>query len=147
MFIILFYFKTLINKGTNNIPEKYRYDPNSFFLISQETAKSLDTIDENMKNIILPAVACFALFLNVLCVMVFMQPRLKGKFYKYLLFNSLFDATMLAFVAAKPVFQSLLAREPSELFFYVYLCSVSLTCSSLSKLTFTHDRLFKLNGF
>ena len=105
-----------------------------------------------------PVLASVGILLNLVCILIFLAPEVKSTIYKYLLFNSLFDSFTLLMVLARLAFgfssppstssvrsqinQHVIHNSFVEIYFLIYLSSVSLTCSNLMKVGFSLDRIF-----
>jgi hypothetical protein len=98
----------------------------------------------------LPTVALFGIILNLICIIIFLNPIIKSLIYKYLLFNSLFDFISLILILGKstmnliqtPIFN--LHTNVYDIYFFVYFLSVMITCSNMTKIALLLERIFKL---
>ncbi len=87
-----------------------------------------------------PIVCSISLTLNIICIFIFMHPKIKSVIYKYLLFNSIFDSIILTITILRALLKYATLGNFAiyngffELYFYVYLYQVSLTCSNFIKI-------------
>jgi hypothetical protein len=127
--------QTLVNSTFNNSTSCNSTDP-AYEFIDYILVKASNVID----IFVSPVVCSISLTLNIICILIFMHPRIKSVIYKYLLFNSIFDSIILAIT----ILRAMLKYETFgnfaiyngffELYFYVYLYQVSLTCSNFIKI-------------
>jgi len=118
----------------------------SNYLISSHTAESIETLIDNLTVYVSPVISCTSLFFNILCFLILKRPSFKGSLNKYLFVNSIFDIFALVLIALKPLLQDEVTETVSELYFFIYLISVCMTCSSLTKIAFSFDRLTRMTS-
>ena len=102
---------------------------------------------------LIPLVICLGILLTILSINVFLHSRVKSLIYKYLLYNSIFDMITLI-IAFLNTCTSLFNKSDEffkytkyvEIYLFVYVSSVTLTCSNLTKCALAFDRIFKLKG-
>ena len=101
----------------------------------------------------IPLIICLGILVTILSINVFLHSRVKSLIYKYLLFNSIFDMITLC-IAFLNTCTSLFNKNDEfikyakyvEIYLFVYVSSVTLTCSNLTKCALAFDRIFKLKG-
>jgi hypothetical protein len=102
---------------------------------------------------LIPLVICLGILLTILSINVFLHSRVKSLIYKYLLYNSIFDMITLC-IAFVNTCTSLFNKSDEflkyvkyiEIYLFLYVSSVTLTCSNLTKCALAFDRIFKLKG-
>ena len=101
---------------------------------------------------LVPLTICVGMLLTFVSINVFLHSRVKSLIYKYLLFNSIFDMITLC-IAFLNLFISLFGNktfakyaEFFENYFFLYSSSVTLTCSSLTKIALAFERIIKLKS-
>ena len=102
---------------------------------------------------LIPLVICLGILLTILSINVFLHSRVKSLIYKYLLYNSIFDMITLC-IAFVNTCTSLFNKNDEflkyvkyiEIYLFLYVSSVTLTCSNLTKCALAFDRIFKLKG-
>ena len=114
--------------------------------ISPETSMIFEDIVCFLTDKMSPAISISNLFLNIICIIVLSNKIFKGSLYKFFLYNSIFDSILLLLVTIKPIVKIHLLEKPFELYIYIYVSSVSLTCSNLCKIAISIDRYSKMTG-
>jgi hypothetical protein len=94
----------------------------------------------------LPSISSLSFFLNLITLLALTKTFFNGSLYKYIFFNTIFDLSTLMLVILKPLLKFLLTEDVFKLYFYIYLTSVGLMCSNLTKLIYSFERLTKMTG-
>ena len=133
--------------GNHDWLKNPQIDPGNY-LLSQETALELDNVVSIMSTYVAPTIACTSLFFTILCVLILSNSAFKraSTLYKYILYNAMVDSVFLSLVAFKPLLEHMLTENIHELFGFIYVTSVILTCSNLIKICFSMDRLARMTG-
>ena len=118
------------------------------YILSQETADDMENFILLISRYMAPSTACVGLFFAIVSILIFSSTLFKDavSLYKYILYNSVFDACFLSLIALKPFFEQMMTENIHELYGFIYLISVLLTCSNLTKVCFTFDRLTRMTG-
>lgn len=118
------------------------------YILSQETAAELENYIVTISRYMTPCTACVGLFFTIVSILIFSSTLFKDapSLYKYILYNSIFDALFLSSIALKPFFEQMMTENIHELYGFIYLTSVLLTCSNLTKVCFSFDRLTRMTG-
>ncbi len=118
------------------------------YVLSQETAAKLENFIVIISKYMVPSTACVGLFFTIISILIFSSTLFKDActLYKYILCNSIFDALFLSLIALKPFFEHMMTENIHELYGFIYLLSVLLTCSNLTKVCFSLDRLTRMTG-
>lgn len=106
-----------------------------------------DLADE-LVTIILPLLSMLGFFLNFIVFIVFFHKSIYklSSFYRYVACIVIFDLCLQFLTLAKPVVKVVLTENMSIFYTYVYLTSVSLLCSNITKLLMAVDNLTKVSG-
>ena len=100
-----------------------------------------------LNSFIIPIIISCSLPLNLICVWGFLDSRLKNVVYKFLLFNSIFDSITLSTVGLRLLVKIFTRYNPAiDFYIFSFLSNVSLTCSNLTKIGFSLERIFKLKS-
>lgn len=123
---------------------------NQSYYYYEETREPEVIVTESTADIItnqgLPVICCLSLCLTMLCIGIFSKPVFKGTFYKYLLYNTVFDSITLVSVMIRPLLRRTLTEDIHELYYYCFITSYSETTAKLVKLIINLDRYSRMTS-